>query len=219
MNGSHVSPDAVIDDVCVYGITFEQFLQYVVRTARSPEYMNRHWAPVSRLCNMCGNLNHMIIKQETFTKDIEDLLESLNVSNDVQDEVKNLMEGKRIESTIPGIVKVVLSRRDTFNNCISDMELLEKLWVSFQIQGYISENRTFPYEQLKNVPSKGLSKFYSRFILDQINMVYFPKEDSKAQRNRFLSKAYKTVSKDTLDEIKRIYMADFRMFDYSMEPP
>lgn len=206
-------------NICANFISFEQFLRHIVLTALSPEILNRHWAPISSICHLCTTINFMIIKQESFTSDIEKLLEVINVDEVSARRVKDLMDSKRLESTIPGIVKVVLSKKSEYQDCLSDLEVLQKLWQSFQIQGYISDDMPFPIDSIQGVSNRNLADYFSAFVIKQAKMANLTKEQSKEQRERHLKDAYKCVSKETLREIQHLYRADFLMFGYSMEPP
>lgn len=206
-------------DLCGNDVTFEQFLDFIIRTSKSQEVLNRHWAPINSMCHLCTNDNHMIVKQESFSDDIEDLLDSLHVTGETFDRVKSLMGQSRLESTIPGIVKVVLSKRSEYLDCLSGMNVLEKLWKSFQIQGYISDNMPFPSGEISTVSDEVSVDVYSDFFVQKAKTSGVSKENSKLQRNRYLTNAYKEVSQETIEEIKRLYKADFLMFDYSMDLP
>ena len=221
----HIKAQLAVNNVTVTGsgcpddISFEEFLLYINLTARSPVILNRHWAPVNSLCHMCNNINRMIIKQETFTEDIEKLMGVLNVSESSASHVTDLMGKKRLHSTIPGIVKAVFSFRPEFSDCLTDMQVMKKLWLSFQIQGYLNNDQRFPRESIEELPTKELADYFSEFVIKRAEESALTSETSKAQRDRYLTDAYASVSETTLEEIKRLYQADFIMFQYSMNPP
>jgi len=143
--------------LCANDISFQQFLDFIVTTAQSTVRMNSHWAPINEICHFCETNNYMIIQQETFGDDVMDFMTSLNVSADEFQAVKQLMTTKRIAATIPGIVDVVLKKQHTTKEikaCLSRTDVLKKLWLSFQIQGYISEQEPFPDVAFSKIAGK-----------------------------------------------------------------
>jgi len=207
------------NNVCANDVTFQQFLDSIIRTAKSRGRMDLHWAPIGIICQPCVIDNYMLIKQETFTEDIEAFLKSINVTGSMYDNIKAIMTSKRIESTIPGIVQVVHDHARKIKDCLSDVQLLNKLWVSFQIQGYISEDRKFPSEKFNHMVDKESVAYFSDFMVREAKESNLTRTQSKAQRNDYLVRAYKDISFGTIEEIKKIYRSDFLLFDYSMTPP
>jgi len=45
------------------------------------------------------------------------------------------------------------------------------------------------------------------------------KDESRRQRKKYLTSAYREISAGTLEGIKQIYRADFELFNYDTSPP
>ena len=208
--------------LCANDISFQQFLDFLVTTAQSTVFMNKHWAPINEICHFCETNNYMIIQQETFGDDVMDFMTSLNVPADNFQAVKQLMTKQRIAATIPGIVEVVLKRQHTTKEikaCLSRTDVLKKLWLSFQIQGYISEQEPFPDVAFSKIAGKTSSVPFSDIMVHAANQSSLTKDESRRQRKKYLTSAYREISAGTLEGIKQIYRADFELFNYDTSPP
>ena len=211
------------NSLCASNITFQEFLDYVIVQAKglTNDIMNMHWAPIYSICNFCETNNYIIVKQESFSDDALDFINTLEVSNTTVESVRALLTSKRIETTISGIVPVVLENQPMWKGCLKRMLVLEKLWLSFQIQGYISANRPFPTAMFMDAVKTDIVKaqVISDLLVQAAKDSNLTKSESKAQRHSYLVRAYTTISPSTLEIIKDIFRTDFKIFDYDMTPP
>ena len=204
---------------CANDITFEEFLSYIVDRAREGNPLNMHWAPIFSLCKPC-NLNVLsLVKQETFSADVEYVLKEVGISNDEFDVIYDALHDHRIEATIPGIVTTVTERGKWVRRCMDAIEVARRIWVSFQIQGYIKEDIPFPTNTINSNKKAKNPEFLTNIILDTIKKHPMSPYDAKIQRRQNLVRAFNGLSKDILDKVKQIYKQDFILFDYSFEPP
>ena len=97
--------------------------------------------------------------------------------------------------------------------------IARRIWVSFQIQGYIKEYIPFPINTINSIEKAKDPKFLTDVILEIIRKNPMSPDDSELQRHRALVKAYDDLSQETLDKVKQLYRQDFILFDYSIEPP
>lgn len=204
---------------CANDVSFQEFLDYAVMTGKTQERVNSHWAPIHSLCKLCDNNNYMILKQESFIEDVTDFLIKLNVSDEEFRGVRDLMTSKRIDATLPGIIKTAFERYEKVTACMSRLQFLGKLWISFQIQGYIAENKTFPENRLREIADEQSVDYFCEFMVNAAKESNLTRVESKQQRLRYLTNAYHNISKKTVREIQQFYKIDFQMFGYSTEPP
>ena len=206
---------------CANDITFEEFLSDIIDSARvEGKSLNRHWAPIFSLCNPCDVNVLSLVKQETFSVDVEYVLKEVRIANDEFDVIYDALHDHRIETTLPGIVATVvdIAAKDA-KNCMSRMEVARRIWVSFQIQGYIKEDIPFPTNTINSNEKAKNPNFLTKVILETIEKHPMSSNDSKIQRRRALVKAYDGLSEGILDKVQKLYKQDFILFDYSFERP
>ena len=92
---------------CANDITFEEFLSDIVDSASKGKSLDRHWTPTFSLCKPCDVNPLSIVKQETFSADVEYVLKEVRVTNDEFDVIYEALHDHRIDATIPGIVATV----------------------------------------------------------------------------------------------------------------
>ena len=182
------------------------------------------FAPFYSLCKPCDVKPRMLVKLESFSKDVEYVLREVGVETDIYSTITDALHAHRVESTVPGIISTVEnhSRKKYMRACYSSLEIAKRLWRSFQIQGFLSENVTFPSDTLRNRTSVGGILNYdvlNDVILRTIRQHSLTSDESKRQRKRAIVEAYSTFSPDTIQGIKDVYYVDFVLYNYSMVPP
>ena len=204
---------------CANDITFEEFLSDIVDSAREGKSLNPHWAPIFSLCNPCDVNTLSLVKQETFSADVEYVLKEVGVNKDEFDVIYDALHDHRIDATIPGIVATVTSRGKSVENCMDRIEVARRIWVSFQIQGFIKEDIPFPTNIINSNKKAKNPDFLTNVILETIKKHPLSPNDAKLQRRRALVRAFDGLSKNILDKVKQLYRQDFILFDYSFKPP
>ena len=205
---------------CANDITFEEFLSDIVDRARLGKSLDRHWAPIVSLCNPCDVNPLSLVKQETFSADVVYVLKEVGIANDEFDVIYEALHDHRIDKTIPGIVATVTSRgKGGVRSCMDRIEVARRIWVSFQIQGFIKEDIPFPTHIINSTEKAKNFKFLTNVILETIKKQSISPNDAKIQRRRALVRAFDDLSNDILDKVKQLYKQDFILFDYSFEPP
>ena len=204
---------------CANDLTFQEFLQDVIEIARGGQSLNRHWAPIFSLCNPCEVDAFVLVKQESFSSDVEYALKEIGIADGAFKVLYGALHDHRVDSTIPGIVASVMRSRKKAKKCMSDIEIARRIWVSFQIQGYIKNTIPFPTDIVDSEEKATSGKLLSNLILETIRQHPMTPEESKLQRRRALVSAYDGVSDHVIDGLKDVYKQDFILFDYSPDPP
>ncbi|KAH3793301.1 hypothetical protein DPMN_146808 [Dreissena polymorpha] len=122
--------------LCPTDVSFQDFLQLILNEAKAGKSLDQHWAPIYSICGSCEVNAQYIVKQETFTNDIGVVLQKLNVSTEKFNFIMHTLEGKRIQSSLPGIVATILERSSAaeISRCRPWLEVTRRIWRSFQIQ-------------------------------------------------------------------------------------
>ncbi|KAK3576120.1 hypothetical protein CHS0354_028019 [Potamilus streckersoni] len=206
---------------CANEITFQEFLEYISVTEEKGLMLNPHWRPVSSMCSTCSQNVILLVKQESFVKDVQFTLRYIGVDGEKYERLSEAMTKKRIELSLPGIVETVLNLNFRPSRCMDGREIARRLWFSFQIQGYIDVLLDFP-ETLFDPKVWDVSRngtYISDIVLTTINTHPLSREKSQQQRYTFLRSAYMSVDKNILKRIVEIYSKDFELFQYSKVPP
>ncbi|KAL3866680.1 hypothetical protein ACJMK2_043961 [Sinanodonta woodiana] len=206
---------------CANEITFQEFLEYISATEEKGLMLNPHWRPVNSMCGTCSQNVILLVKQESFVKDVQFTLRYIGVDEERYEILSEAMTSKRTELTLPGIVETVLNVYFRPGRCMDGREIARRIWVSFQIQGYIDDLLDFP-EKLFDPEVWDVSRngtYISDIVLRTIKTYPLSREESQQQRQTFLRSAYMSVDKNVIKRIIEIYSKDFELFQYSKMPP
>ena len=204
---------------CVNNVTFPGFLNYIVENVAAGKALDLHWAPVVSLCDPCNVNIFALVKQESFSPDVEYILKELKIEEQEFQLIFDALHDRQIDATIPGIIKSVLKKRSRSKKCLTHIEVARRLWVSFQIQGYLRDDVPFPFDIVNTEEKADSPEFLINLTLNTIRKNPLTSIESKIQRSRALETAFKTIGEETIKGIQEVYRQDFILFDYSFEPP
>lgn len=209
----------LIQPICVNNASFEDFLKFIIAEVKKGHALEPHWAPISHLCHPCRFNILNIVKQETFSSDVEHTLSGIGINLDEFDWLKSSLRESRVQNSAPGIVAVVdykLKQR-SIKRCISQREAVKRLWKAFQIQGFISSSVDIPQE-IVDTNTFRKDKF-TEAVLNAVEHKPLTSSESRKQRQDYLAEAYRGISEETLLAIQQIYYLDFALFNYPFSPP
>ena len=206
--------------ICANHATFEDFLRFIISEAKGRKALEPHWSPITNLCRPCRFNTYRIVKQESFAADVEHSLKSFGIELSDYTDLKASLTERRAELSIPGIIGVIMDRAASpeIQKCITPKEIAERIWKSFQIQGFISDKIAIPTSELPE-DIKQLKFKLTSLALDAVKRSGFTREQQKAQRRKHLLEAYIKVSADVIRDVQSIYQLDFSLFNYSNIPP
>jgi hypothetical protein len=206
--------------ICANGASFEDFLRFIISEVNSARALEPHWAPISHLCHPCRFNIFKVIKQESFSRDVEHTLNSVGVNISRFDWLKKSLNENRATNSVPGIIAVVRDkfRQRSVRNCINQTEILRRLWKSFQIQGFISKAIDFP-NKLRHVDWNNYSQKVTDVVLNAISQKPMTSAERLEQRDIYLREAFREISPDVIAKIQDIYYLDFLLFGYQLDPP
>ena len=184
--------------------------------------LDKHWAPIFSLCRPCEVNRFVLVKQEYFAKDVEHVLHGVRVEQDKLDTIMKGLYDHRVDDTVPGIVATVMYKIGVQPNviaCLGWKEVVRRIWVSCQIQGYIQENIPFPIERINTTSQYENSTLLINIIMDTIAANPMTPAVSKKQRRNALVNAYETIRSETIHAIQEVYREDFELYNYDTTPP
>ena len=200
---------------CVRNATFPEFLKMIVEKVHNGVNVNGHWAPITSLCNPCTTNILAIAKQETFSSDVEFILNKVGVKNDKIEVIRSVLYEHKLESFLPSYIKEVLNNR----TCKPKENVAEDMWYTFKVNGYLKENLDFPLDHVRDTNFTLTPETLTQLVLKAISDNPLTSEQSRRQRRRALIKAYKDVDGKTIKGIQEVFKRDFTLFGYSIEPP
>ncbi|KAH3885992.1 carbohydrate sulfotransferase 12-like [Dreissena polymorpha] len=207
--------------VCPTDVSFQDFLQWIVKETKEGKTLDVHWTPIYSICGSCEVNAQYVVKQETFANDIDVVLQRLNVSSEKYDFIMNKLEGTRIQSSVTAIVSDIFRHSSGSNvrRCMPWVKVTRRIWRSFQIQGFIREDRRYPQGTFDSIGDNLTPSLVSDLILADIFKNSMSSEERQIQRENALKRAYEGVRKDVVDAIKDVYALDFSLYGYSNLPP
>ena len=206
---------------CGKDVTFEQFLLYVANGALAGYGLDPHWSPAYRSCMPCDVPYGIISKQETYSEDVEYILSKTNTSEETRNMLLSYLYERHTNNSITEITKIMLhhaSPQQTQKSmCITPVDFFYRLWISFQIQGYIHQSVPFPRQRFSKLRLSARDKIVNLCLEGSAKHPMIHGESQK-QRRFYLKAAYSNVKKSTIELIQRAYALDFKMFDYPLHP-
>lgn len=196
---------------CAGDITFNEFVEFVV--SRDPRTLNEHWKPIQFLCSPCLYRPHILGKMETFAQDSRYLLEYMNMSwvLDNYDHEKHVYE--EVDMLIDYNFQLLNGK--FYRNCTNSTDIAQRLWRTFQINGYLPNEMSFP--------APASSEINVTHFKDLVHEA-FKKRPSKSraewrqQREQAMADAFRQLPRPVLEKLADLYRHDFQMFEYDARP-
>lgn len=85
-------------NICGYNVSFNQFLDFVAKTALSGKELDEHLVPVSDLCDACAVKYDIVIRQETLNSDTLYLLSKTNLTIETKMAINAAVSPKGIKN-------------------------------------------------------------------------------------------------------------------------
>ena len=206
-------------DGCTDEISFQQLLSAIIEFVRRGVPLNMHWAPISTVCNLCDLNVISIVKMESFTSDVESFLKKIDIPDDLFEAIDITLRQPMNDRTIYGRVESIMNTIVKPGSCMNQIERARRIWISFQIQGYLNEDMKFPFEIVDTEEKAANHTFLSQVIIKTAKEYPLAPEDSKLQRRQTLVKAYSGINNATLQGIRDIFKSDFILFNYTDNLP
>jgi len=204
----------------VYDVSFQTFLNNVIYLLKRGK-ADRHWAPINDLCAPCSANPHIIIRQETYTEDVMSLLRFLNVSPSEYNAVASMLNRSQgsldREKTVIDLVSSSFKRlnKSSHINLTCVPHVAEKMWHALQMTGHVPRQLMFPRAAV-DWQSPTLKNLVAAFANRTRDMT-LSRHHMSTQRQFFLKRAYRSIDRNTVQEIQKLYYTDFKLFGYSID--
>lgn len=200
-----------------HNVSFQDFIEYATQFKETATLYG-HYRPCFRVLQpmLCRTDNIIIVKQESFADDIKYILKDVRVNEkdtESYETIKKALVKARAEVSVPGIIKVVFSKFPGGHDVWNRHFIAERLWQSFQIQGYIDINSRFPYDLFPsnlNITESDVTSVILREILKNP----LTSDQRNKQRHAAITEAFKDLHEDVIKEINQMFADDFDAFQY-----
>lgn len=212
---------------CGHDLTFSEFIKYVITAMGIPErgflgkarkkvgiIRDLHFEQLTVVCKPCHLKYDFVGKMESFKDDSIELMNQMNLTN-VAKFIEQNGESLAAEDAINDTVSQPFYpefKRD-YLNCITEKEALERAWLKLQTRGLIG-NKSLEISE-DEAKQQTFDTFQRMAMVARKNST---KEERSAMKHYFFQKMYKTVPREDLEKISRLYQDDFHLFEYDSRP-
>lgn len=193
----------------VMGLTFPEFVEMILSGVD-----DSHWNPVHQKCNPCKFLPDVIGKMETFTEDITHVLALFKA----QHMLKDYDHFKDEVAILVGYHFDFHKKTPFLQKCISYIDLADRIWTSFQWNGYIRSEEPFPKEDMLRILYQSLDQAKEYLVSEVISRQKMMKTEIAPRKHRMMLQAYKSLSKTNLEKLAEHYSLDFQLYGYEQYP-
>ena len=199
---------------CVLDLEFSDFLKYALYA--KTRVIDDHYRPASDLLNVhtiCHAREIFIVKQETFSTDMEFLFTQRGLAPYKRDTLHRMVSCKRALSNVEELTYTSFLEfsNSVHHDCLNWNILTKRLWQSFQIQGYIHERSPLPKFEFS---TKHDAQVFLRFVVEARTEHPVSKEQSALQRRKAITNVYNQVHESLKEDIVTQYHEDFELFQY-----
>ncbi|XP_005107910.1 carbohydrate sulfotransferase 14 [Aplysia californica] len=193
--------------LCTPTISFTEFLRNVGISYNN----NRHYMPVTMMCNPCIFKPDYIGFQETFSDDAFHILQAVGLDHVAPKINQSVYQEHEIRSLTEYAYSIPDYWFDRQTNICQNKstEMAMNLWRVFQFNGHIRSDLPFPRDLEEYTPAS-----VTKMILDVIQKFPISKKEAKEQKLKYMTTAYKEVPADVIEGVQKKYKYDFLMFGY-----
>ncbi|XP_067665676.1 carbohydrate sulfotransferase 11-like [Haliotis asinina] len=192
-----------------HDVTFSEFIEYVLTT--EDKYLDNHFKPISRICDVCNVKYNVIGKLETFKTDVFHIVSMVNASDWL------VFKDFKQEATIDTILDIsgkAFQYREDLERYMPFQDILRRVWRRFKIANILDLKERFP---LSEQQSRTISM---EDFADMVVTLYKTSERrDRGSRTAAFIQAYRQLTKSTLDKLRNMFRLDFELFGYDITGP
>ena len=203
-----------LDKSCGNNVTFAEFVEHVIRIVSSGKNLDNHFNPIFKECSPCHVSFDVLGKMETFQKDSEYIFNNFGLRN--LSKLVSFSLNPKEETHM--LIEFIFNLE---SKCTPRAYITERIWKSFQFNGYISKDIPLPSScipRLSNCTKPKAMEIFEEEVVKAINESAFDKQKLKIQKRSFLVEAYKQLPVELLRKIPLQFRQDFEIFGYEKYP-
>ena len=194
---------------CGIGVTFPEFVKYVLYSQNAGRDLNPHFQPIHQHCHICRQHFDFIGHLETFEEDFGFILKSVNIN--VED-----FNFDHSESAIRSKCETTVRWRQRIKKCQAMCTTLRDVWWSFQARGLISKDNRLP---VQGADCDSISGAEFTELALRAHKASLGKMTTREQKRSFLVELFTQVPLQDRLLLREVFMADFELFGYDSMPP
>ena len=163
-----------------------------------------------------------IVKQESFTDDVEHSLRRLNISAKHYDFILNALRNSIVDISTVELVKTyerLHTRKLKRYSCLTTVEMGSRIWHAFQIQGYVHKDAAYPWKEMDTLAHNLSSLNLMEHIAKARENYQMTSALRQQQRKSYLNDAYRRVDRHIIADLQKVYRNDFVLYNYDQDPP
>ena len=216
---------------CGHDVSFEEYLRYIIGWIKTSDLSSlktrktgavpadRHFLPISDVCNPCKVNFSFIGHMETFARDSQQIMEEFDMLSSIKDSMFSDVVNNEIRTLSEYYLDLAQFRSQTDPGCYSNTLVSRRLWRVFQINGYLGNELEFPESQVSNCTSlKSCKESFISTVLLSRDLGSANHSVWTKQRRQSLVDAYRELPEDLLKLFREIYAKDFELFGYDSRP-
>ncbi|XP_060561038.1 carbohydrate sulfotransferase 12-like [Ruditapes philippinarum] len=204
----------VVNTLCGADLKFGQFLKNIVQTVQLNNTLDCH-VKTFNACEPCAMNYTFVGKMETFKEDTFHILSKCN-QNETFEKLaifEKQFSSLHADDAIDDSITSPFSWTDEIRKCIPWAEALQRIWRKLQIRGVIGM-QAFP---LSDREAERINE--TKFIeLVKKTRLRTTSKERQWQKEYAFMEAYQTVPSNVINDIRKIYSRDFKLFDYDDIP-
>ena len=217
--------------LCGHDVSFEEYLRYIIGWIKTSDLgsvkakkrgavpADRHFQPISDVCNPCKVNFSFIGYMNNFARDSQQIMEEFDMFTSIKDSVFSDVVKNEIRTLSEYYLDLAQFRSQTDPGCYSNTLVSRRLWRVFQINGYLGNELEFPEVQVSNCTSlKNCKDSFISKVLRVRDIGSAKHSFWMKQRRQSLVNAYRDLPEDLLKLFREIYAKDFELFGYDSRP-
>ncbi|OWF55452.1 carbohydrate sulfotransferase 8-like isoform X1 [Mizuhopecten yessoensis] len=209
-----LKPESKRPTKCGHGITFPQFIKYVIESERTGVHTDRHFTPIYEHCRPCQIPYDFIGKMETFANDSLILLNAWNKRYGINITYDDFEVDTALQRAISHTGRLYSMRKD-MEQCISFHSGMQKIWMTLQIRGILSKQSRLPFTESEaaGVNRTQLTDAWTKAFKSETD-----RAATRKQKMEALVEAYRQVPMEDLVKLREVVRPDCELFGYNVSP-
>ncbi|XP_052773632.1 uncharacterized protein LOC128212294 [Mya arenaria] len=211
---------------CFLDTTFSDFIKFVIGFSGNPPLYD-HFCPSSNWITyvplICHANDLYIIKQETFSRDVDHVLRSIDIESKTYNTIRGALFDNKADIYLPGLIEsfyeTTLKRLVRQYPCVNAEKLPLRLWSALQIQGYIPKRCGFPMDKFNPKSLLGDKNFMLKLVMATVRENPMSEDERRSQRTAALHEAFDSIDEQAKEKLVNMYRMDFTLFDYDTNIP
>ncbi|OWF55797.1 carbohydrate sulfotransferase 9-like [Mizuhopecten yessoensis] len=200
---------------CGHGITFPQFINYIIESEKTGVHTDPHFTPIYEHCRPCQISYDFIGKMETFTNDSLTLLNAWNKLYGINVTYDDF-EAETALSRAIGHTGRLYNMRNGLEKCISFYSGMQRIWKDLQIRGILTKRAKLPFteSEANNVNRTQLVDILTKAIQKSS----MDRTALRQQQTEAMIQAYRQVPVKDLLRLREVVRPDCELFGYEVAP-